>query len=255
MSRVHADTVHVRVHPSRPTSIFYTAASDRDRRARSQYYATVVYWVRKAHGWIGLWGALLGLIFGLSGIWLNHRAMLKLPPMAQHRGTVQLALPSPPPASVDDMTEWLIQALDRTDRPNSVRVEPEKPVAWAKNDARLAEGASGAPSPTALMQPARWLFNFGGPSNLVQAEYWHGNQSLTVSTTSNGFLATITNLHKGVGMSTPWIMLIDTLAGSLIFLSISGVILWIQFNKRRAIGFGILVASIATTASLVGARI
>ena len=50
-------------------------------------------------------------------------------------------------------------------------------------------------------------------------------------------------------------MLIDTLAGSLIFLSISGVILWSQFNKRRAIGFGILVASIATTASLVGARI
>ena len=35
---------------------------------------TFVRWVRKTHGWFGLWGALLGLMFGLSGIWLGeHR--------------------------------------------------------------------------------------------------------------------------------------------------------------------------------------
>ena len=39
---------------------------------------SIVAWLRKAHGWIGLWGATLGLLFGTSGIWLNHRAVLAL---------------------------------------------------------------------------------------------------------------------------------------------------------------------------------
>jgi len=40
---------------------------------------TFVRWVRRTHGWFGLWGALLGLMMGFSGIWLNHRKVLKLP--------------------------------------------------------------------------------------------------------------------------------------------------------------------------------
>ena len=37
-----------------------------------------VRWVRRTHGWFGLWGALLGLMTGMSGIWLNHRSVMKL---------------------------------------------------------------------------------------------------------------------------------------------------------------------------------
>jgi hypothetical protein len=258
MSQVDVVTDRTIAHPSRSSSIFHHAASGRDRRPRRQYYAKFVYWVRKTHSWIGLWGALLGLVFGLSGIWLNHRAVMKLPPMAQHRGTVQLALPSPPPATSDEMAQWLMRALERSDPPENVRVEAARPAPWVMKDTRpvtdsLADSSQPVRQPH--MQPARWLFHFGGPSERVQAEYWQGNQSVTVSTISNGFLATITNLHKGVGMSVPWILLVDTVAGSMIFLSISGVILWIQLNKRRAIGFGILMVSVATSLVLIGARL
>jgi len=38
-----------------------------------------VRWLRNTHGWFGLWGAVLGLMMGFSGIWLNHRNVLKLP--------------------------------------------------------------------------------------------------------------------------------------------------------------------------------
>lgn len=203
-------------------------------------YAKFVQWTRKTHGWIGLWGAALGLIFGLSGIWLNHRAVLKLPPMAQHRGNVQLALPGDVPGTPDEMAAWLMGALGRSGRPNNVRVEPGRTVPWAA---------------TPLAQPARWTFSFGGPNELVQAEYWVGNRSVSVTTTSNGVIATLTNLHKGVGMSVPWILLIDTLAGSMIFLSLSGIVLWVQFNRRRAIGTCILLGSVALTGLLVTARL
>ena len=36
-------------------------------------------WLRKTHAWIGLWGAALGLLFGITGILQNHRSILKIP--------------------------------------------------------------------------------------------------------------------------------------------------------------------------------
>jgi len=208
-----------------------------------QRRATAVQWIRKTHGWIGLWGAILGLLFGTAGIWLNHRAVLKLP-MAQQRANAQLALPEPPPASAAEMAVWLQAALDQDRPPNSVRTEPARPVAWGEKG-----------KPDTLMQPERWTFNFGGPDAIVQADYWRGNRSVGVTTTQNGFVATLTNMHKGTGMSVGWILLVDTLAGSLIFLSISGVILWMLTHRRRAVGLAIFGTSVALTLGLALAQV
>ena len=215
--------------------------------------ATFVRWVRKTHGWFGLWGALLGLIFGTSGIWLNHRAVLKLPPMSQQRINAQLALPDPAPATAVEMASWLQKTLALDRPPNSMRVEPAKRVAWA--DKAGHAGPRDAQPPAALMQPERWVFSFGGPHAIVQADYWRGNRSVGVTTTSNGFIATLTNMHKGVGMPLAWILLIDTLAGSLIFLSLSGVILWVQTSRRRLVGLTIFGVSVATTLGLALSRL
>lgn len=199
-----------------------------------------VRWVRRMHGWFGLWGALLGLMMGSSGVWLNHRATLKLDLPAQKQMNAPLALPDPVPATPAEMAAWLQQAL-KLDRPaNSMRVDKPRPVPWAER------GDPGKP----LMQPERWFFVFGGPNHVVQVEYFAGNRSARVRTTQNGFIATLTNLHKGVGMPVPWILLIDTLAGSLIFLSLSGVILWWETNRRRRLGIAIFGASVAVTVGL-----
>ena len=215
--------------------------------------ATFVRWVRKTHGWFGLWGALLGLIFGTSGIWLNHRAVLKLPPMSQQRVNAQLALPDPAPDNAAEMAAWLQKTLGLTQPPNSTRVEPAKRVAWAGKGSYA--GSGDAQQPAALVQPEHWIFNFGGPNVIVQADYWRGNRSVGVTTTSNGFIATLTNMHKGVGMSLAWILLIDTLAGSLIFLSLSGVILWVQTSRRRLVGLMIFSSSVALTLGLTMTRL
>ncbi len=222
-------------HDIPPTTMPQLLSASRSRKR----YAQFVVWVRKTHGWIGLWGALLGLTFGISGIWLNHRAVLKLPPVAQQRSQAQLALPDPVPATAPAMAEWLASQLQLGATANSIRVDPPKPAPWGGN----------------LRQPEHWVFNFGGPDVVVQADYWRGNQSVSVSTVSNGFLATLTNMHKGVGMSTPWILLVDSLAVSMIFLSISGVILWVQMNRRRALGVGIFCVSVTLTLGLVAQRL
>lgn len=195
---------------------------------------TFVRWVRKTHGWFGLWGALLGLMMGVSGIWLNHRATLKLELPSQQQMNAQLALPDPAPATPEAMAAWLQETLKLERGPFNSRVERSRPTPWNRQ----------------LTQPERWTFNFGGPNRLVQVEYWAGNKSASVRTTSNGFIATLTNLHKGTAMPIPWILLIDTLAGSLIFLSLSGVILWWETNRQRKLGIGIFAVAVGATVGL-----
>jgi hypothetical protein len=131
------------------------------------------------------------------------------------------------------MVAWLRQNLELDETPTSTRIEKARPAAWAE---RAASGAAGSPASSArLMQRERWVFNFGGPHSTLQIEAWAGNRSVSVQRTDNGVIATLVNLHKGVGMTVPWILLVDTLAGSLIFLSISGVLLWWQTHRRKRV--------------------
>lgn len=218
------------------------AAATAGRPGKANRRLTFVRWVRKTHGWFGLWGALLGLLFGFSGIWLNHRNTMKLPLPDQQQINAQLQLPDPRPQTIEAMGAWLQQALKLDRGPNNVRVERARTVPWGERGSD-----AGARS---LQQPERWLLNFGGPNHLVQAEYWVGNGSLSVRTTQNGFVATLTNLHKGTAMPVPWILLIDTLAGSMIFLSISGVVLWWESHRKRAVGITIFAVAVGTTVAL-----
>jgi len=198
-----------------------------------------VRWVRRTHGWFGLWGALLGLMAGTSGIWLNHRNVMKLELPDQQHATARIELPDARPETARDMAVWL-QGVLKADRPaNNLRVERSRPVPWA-------ERGEGSPA----MQPERWTFAFGGPNKVMQVEYWVGNRSASVRTTQNGFIATLTNLHKGTTMPAPWILLIDTLAGAMIFLSISGIILWWETHRRRLAGMVIFGISVIATAAL-----
>lgn len=206
--------------------------------------AIFVRWMRRTHGWFGLWGALLGLIFGLSGIWLNHRAVMKLDLPAQKISSAQIQLPAPTPESIDALSAWLAERMKMDATVKNVRVERARPVPWSERK------GTNENSPTPLMQPERWSFALGGPNHIVQVEYWVGNRSVNVRTMENGFIATLVNLHKGVAMPIPWILLVDTLAGSLIFLSVSGLILWWETNRRRRLGVAILGISVAVTVAL-----
>jgi hypothetical protein len=202
--------------------------------------AIAVKWLRKMHGWIGLWGAVLGLLFGSTGILLNHRAVLKIPAAQVQESTVQVPLPRPAPASPQALAAWLKSALKLEPEPRRVLAEPARPVAWGDR---------------ALVQPARWSASFTSPSGNVQAEYWVGNSYVTLKRSENNVFATMANLHKGVGMGVGWILLVDTLAGSIILLSLSGVVLWALTNRRRAVGIAIGAVSLLAAGSLALAAI
>ena len=123
--------------------------------------AVFLKWLRKMHGWIGLWGAMLGLLFGGTGILLNHRNVMKIPAIQTQTNSVQLPLPTPAPADAQAMAAWLQQSLALEQPATSIKTEPARPVQWGDKS---------------LTQPARWNASFSTASHGVQAEYWIGNK-------------------------------------------------------------------------------
>jgi len=199
------------------------------RRQRSRR-ATFIKWLRKVHGWVGLWGAVLGMLFGTTGFLLNHRAgPLKVSTGEPQVEQLQLPLPQKGFKSPAEMGHWLKSELKIDGKPGRVRREPAHPVAWGDRSA---------------VQPEFWQLAIASPGQNVQAEYWVGNGFVSVKRSENSFLGTMNNLHKGVGLSVGWVLLVDTIAGSLILLSLTGVLLWTELNRRRTVGVVLVLGSI-----------
>jgi hypothetical protein len=185
-------------------------------------------WLRRIHAWVGLWGAALGLLFGVSGILLNHRTIMKIPAARMEQSQVELALPTPLPVDAKALAEWLKIQLNIDREPNKIITEPAKTVTWAGQT---------------FQQPGLWRVDFINPQQSVNAEYWVGNAFVSIKRQDANIFAFITRLHKGVGMGTAWVLLADTLAGGLVFLSMTGLLLWTKLHGPRLLMAGLGLTS------------
>jgi len=201
---------------------------------------TFLKWLRNTHSWIGLWGALLGLLFGLTGFFQNHRAVMKIDMGAQQVANLHLNLPTPAPADPEQMNAWLQRELKLPRPAERVQREKARPVAWGDTNA---------------VQPERWQLNFRAPNYSAQAEYWVGASQVTVRRIEPGIMAVLENLHRANGVGVAWVLIADTIAGAMILLSLTGVLLWTGLTKRRTIGATILGASLVAVLVVVNATL
>ena len=105
------------------------------------------------------------------------------------------------------------------------------------------------------MSGGRFMLAVGLGAYREEFEAWAGNRSVAVRRVDNGVIGTLMNLHKGIGMPVAWVLLVDTLAGSLILLSLSGLALWLLTHRRRAVGLAIFGSALALTVGLVVSRL
>lgn len=198
-------------------------------------------WLRRTHAWIGLWGAALGLLFGFSGILLNHRDIMKIPAAKIEQKEIQLPLPEPRPADPKAMAAWLGQTLNIDTDHARARREAGKTVTWNN---------------TQIQQPPLWQINVRNPQQMMQAEYWEGNAFVSVKQGEGNVFSVLTNLHKGTGLGVSWVLLADTLAGGLIVLSLTGTLLWTRLHGRRlaaaGLGFGSLGLAVFFALQAIG---
>lgn len=190
---------------------------------------TALTWLKRVHAWTGLWGALLFLLMGTSGFLLNHRtSLLKIDTGAPvERSTVDIAVPA---GSIADA-----RAIDR----------------WAK--ARLAIAVEGRDPPKEpgapqmlgrpVIEAERWTRIFNLPDTRVTVSYLPGSTAVTVKREDLGALATIKNLHKGTGLGVAWILLFDTIAGALVTMSLTGILLWSRLHGPRMLAVGLAAGS------------
>lgn len=208
-------------------------------RRRSQR-AVALTWLRKVHLYVGLWGALLGLLFGATGILLNHRAIMKIPVEKTVQRSAQLPLGGRAPATPTDLSTWLQQELKFAPvAPPLVKTQPAGKVIWAGRE---------------LWQPERWTISLNRPQGAVNAEYVVGNQFVKLDLVDATPIGTLTRLHMSVGVNAFWVLLADTIAGSLILLSITGLLLWTQLHTLRTaavlVSFSALVWAILFVGSV-----
>jgi hypothetical protein len=206
-------------------------AAETQRRGRSRR-AVFLTWLRKIHLYIGLWGAALGLLFGVTGILQNHRAIMKIPVEKAVQKTVQVSLPDRTFSSPEEMSAWLQEELKFAPaQPPIIKSQPAKRIVWADRE---------------VQQPERWTFTLQRPGQSISAEYFVGNKFVKLDQLDATPIGTLSRLHMAVGVSVFWVLLSDTIAGSLILLCITGLLLWTQLHTIRTIAVLTSVGALLT---------
>lgn len=203
--------------PVQPITVASAGTRTRSRSRRAVYLS----WLRKTHLYVGLWGAVLGLLFGATGILLNHRSIMEIPVEKIVRKTAQLPLPAQALRSPQQMSAWLQKELGFTSKQvTQIKSLPAQKIVWADRN---------------LVQPERWSFSMQSPQRGVIAEYFVGNRFVKLDHVDATPIGTLTRLHMSIGVSAFWVLLSDTIAGSLILLSITGLLLWTQLHTVRTV--------------------
>lgn len=208
------------------------AANVPRRRSNTTSYR----WIRQVHLWIGAWGALAAIIYGFTGLVMNHRFGDGAWPQGDSAESGRLTLQVPPESRTtpEALTAWLrtTHALD-----TQVLRKP-KP-----DDAKL--GGRDVP------QPEKWTLSGGTATASWSLEYVPGNATAEVKQTRHTLLAGINRLHKGVGGGWAWTLLADSFAIGMLLLGLSGMWMWARGRSGRQMLASVLGLSVLVLAAVL----
>lgn len=208
--------------PGRPA---YTPVQRAHRRR-----VAFLRWLRRIHLYVGLWGAMLGLLFGATGLLMNHRAVMKIPVEKAVQRTVQMQLPEAQVfRSAEEMARWLEAELALGSLQGRIKAEPPRRVSWGDRE---------------VQQPARWQFSWFGVHRSITAEYFVGNRFIKLETQDATPIGALMRLHTASGAGVFWVLLSDTIAGGLILLCITGLLLWTRLHPVKLPAVGVSLAAV-----------
>ncbi len=223
----------------------------------------VVQWLKRIHAWTGLWGALAFLLIGISGFTLNHRATLKIN-TGEPAEVMSVTLPVDPTqiTRIEDLGVWAQRRFGTSLAPRAPRGEragdgqtPGQTPGQTRGQiqSQIQGQAEGRGAATAggeaefmgkRVRPADvWRQSFTGPHAVLTVEYTPGGNTVKATRSEQNLFGTLKNLHKGVGLSMGWVLFIDTMAGGLIAMSLTGALLWSRLHGPRLAAIGLVLAS------------
>lgn len=191
---------------------------------------TFLVWLRRSHGWLGIWGAVAGILFGLTTIAMVHANLFRTGEPTQT--LVQLPVNGAIIDNVDDLGAF-------------VKAELGLVTDWQQPRNRGAT-AMGAAIATQSNQPV-FITQFTSPQTTLDLRYVAGNEYIEITRTERGFFETLNRLHRGNGAQLGWTLLGDAFSGALIVLALSGVLLWSRMDGSRLLAIGLGSAGLLAT--------
>lgn len=190
---------------------------------RSRNSARTHRWIRQFHLWIGAWGALAAIVYGLTGLVMNHRFGDNPWPQGESvdTGRVVLEVPAAARASAEDLSLWLhrSQGLDAT----TIR--------------------KGAPRGAPEGAPEQWSLSGGNARESWALQYKPGEAAAEVKHNRQTWLAALNRLHKTVGGGFAWVLLADSFAIAMLLLGMSGIWMWARGRTGRQLVLSVMGVS------------
>ncbi len=205
---------------------------------KSWQRADVLRWLKRTHAWTGFWGALCFLLMGTSGFFLNHRAQLKIETGEPvELSAMDIAVRPGQFDSADALGKWAKAELGL----NSDAREPRKDGPPGKT---AGEGGERRFLGKTHPEAEKWVRQFTLVDGRVVVEYVPGAASVSVRREGQGLINTLKNMHKGVGLGIVWVLLLDSVAGALIVMSLTGFLLWTRLHGSRLLAGGLAGTSL-----------
>lgn len=201
--------------------------------------AAFIRWLKKVHAWTGFWGALFFFVLGLSGVLLNHRSIMKIDTGEPVEvSAMDIAVDPAAIPDQDALGRWAANEFGLTAKPRPPRKEGG------------AESRGEAPGRKSFLgrerqEAEKWELAFLQANGRVMVEYVPGSASVSVRQSADNMFGFIKNLHKGSGLGIAWVLFLDSIAGALIAMSLTGFLLWTRLHGTRLLAGGLVLGSLA----------
>ena len=180
----------------------------------------ITHWALLTHIYISMAGFTLALLFGVTGLTLNH----------QDFGF------SDPRIATSEIT------LDKNLVENPDRATLE---ACLREELGIR-----SPSTDYHDDPDQIQITFAAPGTRTVVTINRADGKGTVEKESRGFLGTLDDLHKGFDSGKVWYWTIDVAALLLVISSLTGMVTLVALRARRRTGFAICLLGILTVIAL-----
>jgi hypothetical protein len=185
--------------------------------------------MRQLHLWVGAWGAIAAILYGLTGLVMNHRFGDAAWPQGDSREVGRTSLMVPAPA----------------------RASPEALSTWLREKHGLDAQVIRKPGPDAK-GPPKWTLGGGTARASWSVEYAPGDTAASLKRSEHTVLAALNRLHKAVGGGGAWVWLADSFALAMILLGISGVWMWARGRTPRTLVLSVFGGSLAVLVLVLG---
>ncbi|MFM1694303.1 PepSY-associated TM helix domain-containing protein [Aeromonas salmonicida] len=188
-------------------------------------------WVRRIHAWAGFATLTLMLLYGLTGLWLQHRAVLPIPGPHTDKSSEEIAL-NAPLASPDELKTLLQQRYPEGFEEGRAMITPAQTL----------------PTPAGpLTLPARWEMRGVTLSQSVAASYVEGTLLVRTELQQANFAASLNRLHRGMGTGLSWQLFGDLAALAMLLLALTSLLMWNKLHGPAGRGIALLLTGAVAT--------